>query len=80
VHAALAAHITPHVMAGHLAGPLSGMKAAAALNGEVTAQAAMIAYLDNFHLMMILTIAAAFTLFFVRKPQGAKAPEHVVLE
>jgi DHA2 family multidrug resistance protein len=52
----------------------------AALNGEVTAQATMIAYLDNFHLMLILTIAVAFTLLFVRKPEGAKAPENVVLE
>jgi hypothetical protein len=30
--------------------------------------------------MLILTVAAAFTLFFVRKAEPSKAVEHVVLE
>ncbi|TXC69039.1 DHA2 family efflux MFS transporter permease subunit [Sphingorhabdus soli] len=46
----------------------------AALNGEVTRQAAMIAYLDDFWMMMILTGLSVFLVLFLRKPKlAAKA-------
>jgi DHA2 family multidrug resistance protein len=80
LHADMAAHVTPRVMSGHALGHFSSAQAATALNDQITAQSAFIAYLDNFHLMLLLTIAAAFTLFFVRKPEPSKAAEHVVLE
>jgi DHA2 family multidrug resistance protein len=53
----------------------------AALNREVTAQASMIAYLDDFHFMLILTLVAMLTLLMVRKSGagGAGAP-HVMVE
>lgn len=42
----------------------------AALNGEVTRQASMIAYVDDYWLMMILTFAVIPLLLLVRKPKG----------
>ncbi|HVH02225.1 MAG TPA: hypothetical protein VM891_04615 [Amaricoccus sp.] len=42
------------------------------LNGQVQAQAAMIAYIDDFKLMMWLTLAAIPLIFLLRKP-GAPA-------
>ena len=56
---------------------------AAALNGEITRQAAMVAYIDDFKLMLIITVCAAPLLLFLKAPkaQGAKPdPEHVVME
>lgn len=39
------------------------------LNGQVQAQAAMIAYIDDFKLMMWLTLAAIPLIFLLRKPR-----------
>lgn len=41
------------------------------LNDEVTRQAQAIAYIDDFLLMMWVTLAAAPLLFFLRKPEHA---------
>ena len=46
----------------------------AALNGEVTRQALMIAYLNDFRLMMYLTLLAVPLLLLLRAP--ARAPAH----
>ncbi|MBL28532.1 MAG: EmrB/QacA family drug resistance transporter [Rhodospirillaceae bacterium] len=43
----------------------------AALNGEVTRQAATIAYLGDFRIMMWVTLLAAPLLLLLRKPPGA---------
>ncbi|TFV92560.1 MFS transporter, partial [Oxalobacteraceae bacterium OM1] len=55
-----------------------------ALNGEITRQAAMIAYVDDFWLMLLLTLAVIPLLFIIRTPkrQGQAAPDidHAVLE
>jgi MFS transporter, DHA2 family, multidrug resistance protein len=48
----------------------------ATLNQEVTRQAAMIAYIDDFKLMMIVALAAIPLLLLVRKP--ARRPEAAV--
>lgn len=56
---------------------------AAALNGEITRQAGMVAYIDDFKLMLIITVCAFPLLFLLRAPraQGPKPdPEHVVME
>ena len=68
VHASLAQHITPFVMAQHSAGRLASAAANAALNEQITAQALMIAYLDDFYFMLLLTLLALPLLFLVRKP------------
>ena len=51
-------------------GSLSGL---AALNAEVTRQAAMIGYLDDFWIMMVITAIAIPLLLLIRKPQRAAA-------
>ena len=44
----------------------------AALNGEVTRQAATIAYLNDFQFMMWVTLAAIPLLFLLRRPGGQR--------
>jgi len=73
VHASLATHITPFVMAQHAMGPLTGAAARAALNQQVTAQATMIAYIDDFYFMLLLTLLALPLLLLVRTPRAAAA-------
>ena len=71
VHASLAVHITPQTLAQHSVGPFHGAVASAALNQAVTAQAAMIAYIDDFYLMLLLTLLALPLLLLVRSPRSA---------
>jgi DHA2 family multidrug resistance protein len=70
-HAALGEHVTPFkasvpVDVAGLAS-MSGGEALAALNAEITQQAAMIAYLDDFKLMMLVTIACLPLLLLLRR-------------
>jgi DHA2 family multidrug resistance protein len=67
VHAALARHVTSWTLSQHAPGPYVGAQNLAALNREVTAQASMIAYLDDFQFMLILTLLSMLTLLLVRK-------------
>ena len=46
----------------------------AALNAEVTRQAQMVAYIDDFKLMMVVILVAAPLLLLLRKPRPARAP------
>jgi DHA2 family multidrug resistance protein len=73
VHASLAQHITPESLAQRATGPFHGSAAIAALNGAVTAQASMIAYIDDFYLMLLLTLLALPLLLLVRTPRGKTA-------
>ncbi|HET9113518.1 MAG TPA: MFS transporter, partial [Burkholderiales bacterium] len=72
VHAALAEHITPYmqnnpaVPADHVS--LSSVAGIEALNGMITDQATMIAYLDDYKLMMMLTLAVMPLLLLLRAP------------
>lgn len=74
-HAALAQNITaerlqtldPGLLA-NLGGPSDGILAMA--NAEVTRQAAMIAYLNDFKAMMIVTACAIPLVLFLKKPKG----------
>jgi MFS transporter, DHA2 family, multidrug resistance protein len=53
----------------------AGDGVAAMLNLEINRQALMIAYLDDFHAMMLLTLAALPLVWLLRKPKpGAAAP------
>ena len=49
------------------------------LNGAISNQAAMIAYIDDFQLMMILTLATIPFLFLIKKTRPAGGG-HAVLE
>jgi DHA2 family multidrug resistance protein len=46
----------------------------AALNAEVTRQAAMVAYIDDFLLMMALIVVALPLILLLRKPRATTAP------
>ncbi|MEO8670934.1 MAG: MDR family MFS transporter [Tahibacter sp.] len=74
-HAEIAARVSPY---GHVALPygaeIPGSPGLAALNGEITRQASAIAFLNDFWLMMWLTIAAIPLLLLFRKPAGRAAP------
>src|SRR5262245_31430815 len=54
----------------------------AALNAEVTRQASIIAYANDFKFMLFVTLATALLLLLLRKPGTAAAPspEHVAME
>jgi len=72
MHSSLAAHITPYNLDARdpaLATQLASHSAAVALNGEVTRQAGMIAYIDDFKLMMIVALLAIPLLLLVRVPK-----------
>ena len=53
---------------------LQHLPGVAALNDEVTRQAAMIAYLDDFRLLLILTLMVIPALVLVRPPKKQQAP------
>jgi DHA2 family multidrug resistance protein len=79
-HASLAEHITttnPSLLE-NVATP----EAAAALNNEITRQASMIAYVDDFWLMFILTLCVIPLLLLI-KPAARNAPvavDHAAME
>ena len=84
VHSTLAGHIQPGdpVVSAALPpmfNPATGA-GLAALNGEVTRQAAMVAYVDDFRLMMIVTLAVMPLLLFMRSPKYATEGVHAVAE
>ncbi|HEY2750360.1 DHA2 family efflux MFS transporter permease subunit [Phenylobacterium sp.] len=52
-----------------------------ALNAEITRQASMVAYVDNFRLMFIITIACVPMLLLMRKPRAAGGePLHAIVD
>ena len=77
-HAALVERITyanpawtnPAIAAAFDPGRLSG---AAALDGAITQQASMIAYVNDFRLMLYLTLAVIPLVLFVRAPRRSAA-------
>ncbi|MBI1309156.1 MAG: DHA2 family efflux MFS transporter permease subunit [Proteobacteria bacterium] len=79
VHAQLAARLTPYnpqlAMAKGL--DLATPQGLAALNGMVTAQAQMVAYLDDFKLMMLMTVVLMPLVFLLKAPAKA-AKGHAV--
>ncbi|MGO8918315.1 MAG: DHA2 family efflux MFS transporter permease subunit [Stellaceae bacterium] len=84
-HASIAAHITPYLHGPALPLLWNPHSAAgiAALNLEVTRQAAMVAYVDDFILMMVVTLAAVPLIALMRNPRGraaAAAEAEVVLD
>ena len=68
VHASLTDHITTANPA--LLDNLATPEAAAALNNEITRQASMIAYVDDFWLMFILTLCVIPLLMLIRPPKS----------
>jgi DHA2 family multidrug resistance protein len=80
VHATLAEHLTPMRLAAGHAGAALAPHALAAINAGVTAQAVMIAYLDDFQLMFWLSALSIPLLLLVRKPRRQGEAPHVAVE
>ena len=85
-HSDLASHVTPYSLPqippaiAHGAPPITDA-AVAMLDAEINRQALMIAYIDDFHLMMIVTLCAIPMLLLLRKgrkPGGG--PAHAVAD
>ncbi len=75
VHSRLIEHLRPDnpLAQSQLAAPysLTDPSGVAALNAMATRQAAMVAYIDNFKLMMIMVIAGLPLVLLLRKPRPA---------
>jgi len=76
VHSRLVEHLRPDnplARMPYMAPPysLTDPSGIAALNAEATRQAAMIAYIDDFKLMMVIIIVSLPLLLLLRKPQPA---------
>src|SRR6266481_194917 len=79
MHATLGEHVTrysPALRAQWGDGPPS-LHTLAGLNATVTEQASMIAYNNNFKLMMVLSLAAIRLVFLLRKGRGSAEPVHI---
>ncbi|HVN00066.1 MAG TPA: DHA2 family efflux MFS transporter permease subunit [Caulobacteraceae bacterium] len=61
-------------------GSPDGGAALALLNGEITRQAAMVALVDVFKLMLLMTIAVAPLLLIMRKPRAGGLPAEVAVD
>jgi DHA2 family multidrug resistance protein len=85
LHASLAEHVTPYnvtanpaALAAHVnTGTLRGL---AGLDAMITDQAAMIAYIDDFKLMMVLTLLTIPCLLLIRNVKVAASAHAAVLE
>jgi DHA2 family multidrug resistance protein len=83
LHSSLAEHISPYNLAARnpeLAAQLSNHVSTAALNATLTAQASMIAYIDDFQLMFILTLTTIPLLLLVRIAKTKADSPHVAVE
>ena len=85
MHDSLAAKVVPSdaVVRATLPGAFNPATAAGitALNGEVTRQASMVAYVDDFRLMFIITLACMPMLLLMRKPRPVGGePLHAVID
>jgi MFS transporter, DHA2 family, multidrug resistance protein len=80
VHARLVEHLRPDnplAQAPYLTPPfsLTNPSGVAALNAEATRQAAMVAYIDNFALMMVIIVIVVPLLLMFRRPRRVSGPE-----
>ncbi len=85
LHASLAEHITPFnivrnpaAAAAHV--QTNTMQGLAGLDAMVTKQATLVGYIDDFHLMMVLTLATIPFLFLIKRAKFSASEHPVVLE
>src|SRR4051812_16936209 len=83
MHAELAAHVTPFNDALHMGGAariwsLTSLAGRAALNGEITRQATIIAFNDDFKLMMIVAMTAMPLVLLLRRAKGHSKAEAIL--
>jgi DHA2 family multidrug resistance protein len=70
MHVALAKDLTPYRTAAHVAGSIAKPDLAA-LNGMITQQAAVIAVIDQFEILMFAMLIVSPLVLFLRKPRPA---------
>lgn len=85
VHATLSEHLIPYNMAANAAYAANHINPTTLpgltiLNGLVTNQAVMVAYIDDYQLMMIMTICVIPLLFLLRAPKFVSTSEPVVVD
>jgi len=83
MHASLSEHVSPYNLANtnpDLAAQLASSSGMAAVNAGLTAQSAMIAYIDNFKFMFILTVLALPLLLLVRRSAPSKESAYAAME
>ena len=84
VHAVLGEHLTPYninsnsaYIANHI--DITTVSGLAGLNGMLTNQAVMIAYIDDYQLMMVMTLCIMPLLFLFHVPKNIKPPEEPIV-
>ena len=85
LHASLAEHVTPYNVASNPAAiaahvDVGTAKGLAALNAMITNQGTMIAYIDDFRLMMVLTLLTIPFLLLIKRAKPEAGAHPVVLE
>jgi DHA2 family multidrug resistance protein len=71
MHLALAKNLTPYSAAGRPAGAIS-TQGLAALNEAITGQAAVVAIIDQFKILMVVMLIVSPLVLFLRKPQPVR--------
>jgi DHA2 family multidrug resistance protein len=81
MHASLAAHVVPGdpVLRAAAPGLFDSAEGLAAMNAEITRQAAMVAYVNDYRLMVIMGLACAPFLLLLRLPRSGAA-SHAAVE
>jgi DHA2 family multidrug resistance protein len=79
MHATLGEHVSRYspVLRAQLSGGSPSWRTLAGLNATVTEQATMIAYNNDFKLMMLLSLAAIPLVLLLRKGGGSVEPVHI---
>jgi DHA2 family multidrug resistance protein len=78
-HMEIGSHLTPfrNAVASQAPGLLThDPTTLAMINSEVTRQAAMIGYIDDFKLMVFVSLAAVPIIFFLRPPKYTRSDDH----
>lgn len=83
MHAHMAEHITPYTLGNPAYAAMhidpAGGTGLFALNRLITRQSSMIAYLDDFKLMMIFTLAVIPLLFLLKQPKHKPTPQEAMV-
>jgi DHA2 family multidrug resistance protein len=84
MHAYMAERITPYALGNPAFAALhidpANRASLAGLDGMIANQAAMIAYIDDFKLMMVITICVIPLLFILKSPKYSKPdPQHAAV-
>jgi DHA2 family multidrug resistance protein len=80
MHARLAEHVTPYSTHVEGSADLSNTAGLVAMNGRVAAQATMLAYINVYKMMLVLTLAAIPLAFLLSKPRKALIAEEGTTE